>query len=89
VDNKNEKPDTADKGAHYEKLAFNFCKAATIVLLTGRYALTVASAAAAVLFFLAHLNGKKETRCILNKPIIAAGFWAVVCAASVYFLWLR
>lgn len=82
----NEKP---DKGAHYENLAFNFCKVSTIVLLTGRYALLVASGAAAVLFFLAHRNGKTQTRCILNKPIVAAAFWAIVCAASLFFLWRK
>ena len=81
--------ETPDRGANFEKLAFNFCKAATIVLLAGRYALPVASGGAAVFFFLAHCNGKRETRCILNKPIVAAAFWAVVFAVSMFLMWRK
>ncbi|HEX8832567.1 MAG TPA: hypothetical protein VF719_00115 [Abditibacteriaceae bacterium] len=77
-----------DKGESYEKLAFNFCKAATIILLTGRYALPIASGAAAVLYFLAYRNGKRETRCILGKPLIVGTFWLVVCCVSLYLLLL-
>lgn len=82
-----EETNPPDPGANYEKLAFNFCKAATVVLLTGRYALSVASGAAALFFFLAHIKGKRETRCILNKPILAAAFWAIVFVVSLYRLW--
>ena len=81
----NDEP-TNDKAARYEKLAFNFCKAATIILLTGKFALPVASGAAAVLFFLAHRNGARETRCILGKPLVVASFWAIVCVVSLFFI---
>lgn len=78
-----------DRGASYEKLAFNFCKAATIMLLTwplGRFALPFVAGVAAVFFALAHFYGQKETRCILQKPLVVAAFWSFVCVSSLLFL---
>ena len=65
-------------------MAFTFCKAATIILLTQRFALPVASGAAAVFFILADLHGKKDTRCVLRAPLLIALFWGVVCLVSLY-----
>ena len=73
---------TLTKGEQYEKIAFTFCRAATIVLLTGKYALPVASGAAAVLYLLAHRHGKTDTRCILGRPLVIAAFWGAICIAS-------
>lgn len=77
-------PPSLSSGERYEKIAFNFCKAATIILLTQQYALTVASGAAAVLYLMAHFHGKKDTRCILRSPLLTASFWGLICLASVY-----
>jgi hypothetical protein len=77
-------PPAPTQGEAYEKLAFNFCKAATIVLITGRYALLVASGAATVLYLLAFRHGKHDTRCVLRHPLISAGFWGIVCLLSLY-----
>lgn len=71
------------KGEFYESLAFNFCKAATIILLTGPFALPIASGLAMVFFLLAHFHGKHDSRCILKRPLLIAGFWGTIC-----LLWL-
>jgi hypothetical protein len=77
-------PPAKAKGDAYEKLAFNFCKAATIVLFTGRYALLIASGAATALYLLAYVHGKRDTRCMLRHPLLSAGFWGTVCLLSLY-----
>ena len=71
-------------GERYEKLAFTFCRAATIVLLTQKYALIVAAGAATALYLMAYMKGKKETRCILRSPLVAAAFWGVVCVIAAF-----
>lgn len=71
------------KGEHYEKVAFTFCKAATIILLTGHFALPAAAGAATVFYLLAHFHGQTESRCILQKPLIIAGFWSAIFVAWV------
>ncbi|HVF85277.1 MAG TPA: hypothetical protein VM821_04800, partial [Abditibacteriaceae bacterium] len=74
-----------DKGAELEKTAFNFCKAATLMLLTwplGRFALPFVAAIASVLFLGSHFLGQKTTRCVLQKPLYVGAFWAIVAGAS-------
>ncbi|HEX8236147.1 MAG TPA: hypothetical protein VF600_09345 [Abditibacteriaceae bacterium] len=81
----------ADKGEAFEKLAFNFCKAATIMLLAAplrQFALPVVTAIAACLYLLAYLNGQRGTRCILGKPLVVAAFWGAVSLVA-WFLALR
>ena len=75
----NDEPEKS-RGEAFEKIAFNFCKVATVVLLTGRFALPIAASLAAIFFTLAHFNGQSETRCFLKKPLLVAAFWIVVCA---------
>lgn len=82
----NIQPPAISRGEKYEKLAFNFCKVATVVLLTGRFALPIASGAAAVFFLLSHRYGVTETRCIWKRPLLIAAFWSVICAISIVFL---
>ena len=72
------------KGEIYEGIAFTFCKAATIILITQKLALPVASGAAAVFYLLAARNGKNDTRCILRAPLLIAAFWGVISLASLY-----
>ncbi|MBX7133653.1 MAG: hypothetical protein K1X67_13340 [Fimbriimonadaceae bacterium] len=72
--------------AKLEGLAFTFCKAGTLVLLTGRFALPVISLLACVFFVLAYVAGQKESRCVLRYPLVIAGFWACVFALSVWFV---
>lgn len=75
---------SSSTGEKYEKLAFTFCKAATLVLLTQKYAMIVTAGGATVFYLLAHFHGQRETRCILRKPLISAGFWGVICLAAAY-----
>jgi hypothetical protein len=79
-------PQPRTKGEMYESIAFTFCKAATIILLTQRFALPVAAGAAAAFYILADIHGKKDTRCILKKPWLIAGFWGAVCVVSLYMI---
>lgn len=74
------------KGDELEALAFNFCKAATIILLTGKFALPVAAGAASGLYLAAHLKGKRDTRCLLRFPLLISAFWAVVAGLSLWRL---
>lgn len=77
-------PPVKTKGEIYEGIAFTFCKAATIILLTQKFALPVAAGAAAVFYILAHLNGKTDTRCILKMPLLIAAFWGTISLVSLY-----
>ena len=69
-------------GEHLEGIAFTFCKAATVILFTGRFALPVAAGLASVLYAAAHLKGKHDTRCILRKPLLICGFWGTISLVS-------
>jgi hypothetical protein len=69
---------TRTKGEVYEGLAFTFCKIATVVLITQRFALLAAAAGAAVFFGLAYYHGKTDTRCVARYPLAIGSFWAVV-----------
>ncbi len=72
------------RGETYEGLAFTFCKAAVIILLTQRFALAVAAGAAAVFYLLAYRHGQRTTRCVGQAPLAIAGFWSVVSVISLY-----
>ena len=78
-------PAKKTRGEVYEGVAFNFCKAATIILIAQRFALPVAAGAAAVFYLLAHVHGKRDTRCVLRIPLLIAAFWGSI---SVISLWL-
>ena len=71
------------RGQAYEKLAFTLCKIATFALFTGRFALPLAATGAAAFFVLAHLNGKRDTRCMFKHPLLIAAFWSAVALAWV------
>lgn len=73
-------------GEKFEGIAFTFCKAATIILLTQKYALPIASGAAALFYAMAYTNGKKDTCCWLKWPPLIIGFWATVSVASSYWI---
>ena len=74
------------RGEVYEGIAFTFCKAATIILLTQKFALPVAAGLAAVFYILAEIHGKKDTRCILKEPLLIATFWGAISLVSLYLL---
>lgn len=78
--------DAITKGEKFEKIAFTFCKAATIILLTQKFALVFASGAAAIFYMLAFINGKRDTACLLSWPPLIAGFWSIVCLLSAYLI---
>ncbi len=91
IEYSNAAPDAApkDKAVELEKAAFNFCKAATLMLLTlplGRFALPFVAAIASLLFLAAHFLGQKTTRCVLQKPLLVCAFWAFVAGASLFWI---
>jgi hypothetical protein len=77
---------TRTRGEEYESLAFTFCKIATVVALTGKWALPVAAGCSAVLYVLAFTNGKKDTRCVLRYPLLISFLWGSVALIT---LWKR
>ncbi|MBX9685579.1 MAG: hypothetical protein K2X27_02685 [Candidatus Obscuribacterales bacterium] len=74
-------------GEKFEGIAFTFCKTAFIVLLTQKYALPIASGAAALFYALAFANGKRDTRCFLVWTPFIASFWSLVCVVSSYLIY--
>ncbi|MBI3721849.1 MAG: hypothetical protein HY248_04775, partial [Fimbriimonas ginsengisoli] len=64
---------TAEK---LEGIAFTFCKAATVVLIAGRFALPVAAGLASIFYVATYFKGKKDTRCVLGHPMLAASVLA-------------
>ena len=73
----------ADRAETFGRLAFAYCKIATVSLLLGKYALTVAAGLIEAFFILGWWQGKRDTRCYLRYPLAAAGFWI-----SVVSLWM-
>lgn len=74
------------KGEIYEGIAFTFCRAATIILITQKFALPVSAGLAALFYVLAMAHGKKDTRCILRVPLLIAVFWGAISLASFYVI---
>ena len=72
------------RGEVYEGIAFTFCKAATIILLTQKFALPVAAGMAALFYVLAEVHGKHDTRCLARSPVLIATFWGAVCLVSLF-----
>ncbi|RYG65528.1 hypothetical protein EON80_17200 [bacterium] len=75
-----------EKGEALERLAFTFCKIATLCLIAGRYALPVAASGAAFFFAAAYFKGKKDTRCIGKHPLLVSSFWMLVL---IIWIWLN
>lgn len=66
-----------------ERIAFNWCKVATILLglwllQLERWALPIAAFVCAALYVAAHFQGASQSRCILKKPLLIALFWSAV-----------
>lgn len=80
-----ERVDPRTRAEVFEGLGFSFCKVATVALLTGRWCLPVASGLCAGFFLLAHLGGKRDTRCLLRHPLLAALVYGAVCAGSIWW----
>lgn len=76
------------RGEVYEGIAFTFCKAATIILLTQKYALPVAAGLTALFYVLAEVHGKRDTRCVLRSPRLIALLWGTVSLVSLWRLLL-
>lgn len=62
----------------FGRLAFAYCKIATVSLICGRFALPVAGTLSALLFIAGWVGGKKDTKCYLRYPLGAAAFWLVI-----------
>jgi len=74
----------------YEKLAFTFCKMGTTGLiawlLTPPIFVLVVAVIAVALYAKAVTLGVLRSRCILRKPLLIIGFWAVVGIADAVWL---
>ncbi len=79
-------------GEKYERLAFTFCKMGTTGLLA--WALTpplfvlIVAVVAVGLYARAVTLGVTRSRCILRKPLLIMGFWAVVAVADAAWLFV-
>ncbi len=73
------------RGEIFESIAFSFCKVATVALICGRWTLPVASGLCAAFFLAGWFGGKRDTRCLLRSPLLAAAVYGVVCAGSVWW----
>lgn len=79
-------PATKTRGEVYGDIAYTFCKVATVVLITQRFALPVASGAASVFYVLAAVQGRKETHCAMKHHWWIAGLWGLVFAVSSFHI---
>lgn len=66
------------RSERFGRLAFAYCKIATVSLLLGRFALPVAALLSGGFFVWSWFGGKHETKCFLKYPLLAAGIWFVV-----------
>ena len=71
---------TETSGERFGRLAFAYCKIATVSLLLGRFALPVAASLSAGFFVVGYLQGKKDTRCVGRYPLGVAALWTLVAA---------
>ena len=78
--------DRQQQGRRYEGWAFTFCKAAFLVLMTGRFALFVLSGLACFFYILASAKGVREWRCWAKPPYVTV-FWGIICLFEAWRLW--
>ncbi len=71
----------------WEKLAFQFCKVATFALVFQKFTFIAASAFAAITYWVVVFRGVKSTRCWLQKPLLVACVWTVLCPIAIYCTW--
>jgi hypothetical protein len=74
----------------YEKLAFTFCRLGTTGLIAwalGPPVFVLIVAVIAIILYAKSMSlGVSWTKCLLRKPSLVVGFWAVVAAADAYWL---
>lgn len=73
------------RGEIFEGIGFQFCKVATVALICGSWTLPIASGLCAAFFLAGWVGGKRNTRCVLRSPLLAAAFYGIVCAVSVWW----
>lgn len=78
----------------YDRLAFTFCKMGTVGLiawlLTPPVFVLIVALAAIYLYGRAVALGITRSQCILRRPMLIMGFWAVVAAAdATWLVWFR
>lgn len=76
--------DSRSLGERYEAAAFTFCKAGTLMLLLGKWALLVTAVCAAFLYLQAHRHGCSQSRCVMKYSLAIAVFWSAVAVVSAY-----
>ena len=87
---KMETPLPSTSSAVWERVAFGWCKVATMLLLTaplGRFALPVVALLTSALFVGAYVRGARESRCILKRPLLIAAFWGIIGAVLLWRQW--
>ena len=74
----------------YDRLAFTFCKMGTVGLiawlLTPPVFVLIVALGAIYLYGRAVALGITRSQCILRRPMLIMGFWAVVAAADATWL---
>ena len=85
----NSAPTRAEK---YERLAFTFCKMGTTGLiawlLTPPIFVLIVAVTAIALYAKAVTLGLLRSRCVLRRPLLIIGFWAIVAVADAAWLFL-
>jgi hypothetical protein len=78
------------RAAKYERLGFTFCKLGTAGLiawlLSPQIMVLVVAAITIALYTRAFLFGLTQSRCVLRRPLLIIGFWAVVALADIAWL---
>jgi hypothetical protein len=84
-------PPVFTTGQKYERIAFTFCRAGTIVLfaqllLGERWVLPFVALTTALLYGVAYVYGKRDTKCILRLPWVIILFWGLIGAAAIWLI---
>ena len=81
-------PSPEARGAQLEATAFAWCRIGTICLLAlaPRYALLLAGTLSILFYVRAMRAGVTRSDCILRRPALIVGFWALALAADLWWL---
>ncbi len=76
----------------YENLAFTFCRMGTVGLIAWALSpavLVLAVSLIAIVLYAKSISlGVSWTKCLLRRPTLIVGFWAVVAIADAYWLFV-
>ena len=77
-----------ERGAHFEKLGFTWCKIGSIALIAifPKAALLLAASLAIYYYARAYMLGVDRSCCVLRHPLVIIGFWALAIVGDLVWI---